>query len=657
MSFSPLSKLGIIQNQNYIPNSDFNNFPFASNATLGWSLKNGGTPDATTKLPTSAPSAAAAGTLSLSSVSGGSQISGTVSASLSSTAATTAGDMLITDALTLDTKAQATIQSFSFFYKVSANGTGTPNFSGTSSNAIGVAIYDATNSAWIQPAGVFNLVQSSGVGKATGTFQCPSNCTSVRLAVYFPNSTAASGGSPFTVIFDDFVLGPQGTVYGSPVTDWQSVSGMTAAGFGTPSVTSSFYRRVGDSYEYQVDITFGAAGTGAELNITLPSGVSIDVNKEPSAGIRTAIGDGVYRNTGSGAIQTGVVYYATGVVGVTVVTFYTTSVTVASGHTIGMTFRVPVSGLSSSVSMSNDTDTRVVALSASGTATGTIATSFASSGNANFPTATLNTHATYASGVYTIPVSGIYSISGNLNVIATFSTNYFDVGLFIDGTATDSQTSIPASGVAINQAIPFKFLRQLNAGQTISVRPQTNAGSPTYGANGRLIVERLSGPATIAASETNAASAGSSAGNSIANATLTFIDFPTATINTHGAITGAGSGNNTTYTSTWRFIAPISGTYLVSANITVVQSAATTTSLDTLCIIAKNGVGLLNGQRQNLASTVASTGYGSNVSGLIKANAGDAISIIGYQSNPGSTARNMEANSQANFVSIVRVGN
>ena len=225
--------------KNYITQGTFDNA-----ATTGWSLASS-TLDATSKLPNQASGSwgAAAGTLAISTVGAGSQLAGNYSLSLASSAASTAGNMLVSDALTLDLEAQASIQTFSFFYKI-ASGSANINLSGTSSNSIGVAIYDVTSGAWIDPAGRYNIVQSSGVGKASGTFQVPANCTSVRLAVYFPN---ASSGA-FTVYLDDFVLGPQVVQYGAPVTDWQSYT-PTLGGVGTAAGVSFKYRRIGDTIQ------------------------------------------------------------------------------------------------------------------------------------------------------------------------------------------------------------------------------------------------------------------------------------------------------------------------------------------------------------------------------------------------------------------------
>ena len=194
--------------KNYISKSFFDD-----NSTSGWSLART-TLDAISKLPNQAQGSwvSAANTLTLSTVGGGSQLGGLYSLSLASSAATTAGDMLVSDALTLDLEAQASVQTFSFFYKIAS---GALTLSGTSTNSIAVAIYDVTNGAWIDPAGRYNIVQSSSVGKCAGTFQVPSNCTSVRLAVYFPNATTGS----LTLYLDDVYLGPQVVQYGAPVTD------------------------------------------------------------------------------------------------------------------------------------------------------------------------------------------------------------------------------------------------------------------------------------------------------------------------------------------------------------------------------------------------------------------------------------------------------
>jgi hypothetical protein len=650
MSFSPLSKLGIIQNQNYIPNSDFNNFPFASNATLGWSLKNGGTPNATTKLPTSAPSAAAAGTLLLSSVSGGSQISGTVSASLSSTAATTAGDMLITDALTLDLKAQATIQSFSFSYKVSANGTGTPNFSGTSANAIGVAIYDATNAAWIQPAGVFNLVQSSGVGKASGTFQCPSNCTSVRLAVYFPNSTAASGGSPFTVIFDDFVLGPQTNPAGAAISDWVS-STPTYSNAGTTSLSVHSTRRVGDTLQIQGRTVFATAGAAAVLRLRIPSSIgTIDTTKVQTGNLAGTVGS--YNAQIGGSIFNGNVNLTTTANEVSFIPDGPGGAHLGSAFVLNTeltyTLSVPISGWSSNTVLSQDTDTRVVAGSFF-TTTSTVVTT--GGVNITYSGTSLDTHSAFSSGTtYTVPVSGVYRVfSQALFECSSFvSFDYVDLGIILNGGSVSiARTYIRNIGfVSLN---PTDVVLSLKAGDQLrsyALKASNNIGGAIYldGGFSKFLIQRLSGPATIAASETVAASYGTSAGQSFPHNTETVVIYGTKQFDTHGMMN----------TSTGVVTIPISGRYLVSSG-SYFGAAIVATATDVQTILKKSGVVV---QGTNITKSGTSAGQlTTQGTFLVQCNAGDTISISLLQANSASSAQSLITIATLNFINVVRVGN
>ena len=650
MAFSPLSNLGIIQNLNYIANSDFNTFPFASNATLGWSLKNGGTPDATTKLPTSAPSAAAAGTLSLSSVSGGSQISGTVSASLSSTAATTAGDMLITDALTLDTKAQASVQTFSFFYKVTSNGTGTPNFSGTSSNAIGVAIYDVTNSAWIQPAGVFNLVQSSLVGKAAGTFQVPSNCTSVRLAVYFPNSTAASGGSPFTVLFDDFVLGPQIVQFGAPVTDWQAFTPTVTTSTGTISnyTSSGFWRRVGGDMEVVGGIAFtSTSSVFADVLVSIPSFATIDLTKTLSQQVGYAAAYdaaiSIYEANVITNNATRVIIYSVDAsiarAGAASIT-NTSPFTFNTGDQISYSYKVPIQGWSSSVQMSNDTDTRVVAGSFYATSSTTVNTT---ASTITYSGTSLDTHGVFSSGTtYTVPVSGVYRIVSQalFNCTAFVATETVDLAVSVNGSAVSlSRTTVRNGG--FSSLNPAETVLSLKAGDTVTsyaVKASANISGTIYldGAYSKLLIQRLSGNATIAASETVAAKYWATASQTISAATRA--NYDGKIYDTHNAVTTGAS---------WVFTAPISGRYRTSLWFN--NSAAVTGNPYIDLYIdgsAYEGIVPIYG--------LAGTGTGSST---VYLNAGQTIQIRASGSYPMVGAATISNSARPSYIDIERIGN
>jgi hypothetical protein len=639
--------------KNYVVNGDFE-----QNTDTGWSLARS-TLDATTKLPNQVAASwtSAAGTLAKSVISSG-QLAGSYSLQLSSTAATTAGDMLVTNALALDLEAQASVQTFSFFYRVTSNGTGTPNFSGTSANAIGVAIYDVTNGAWIQPAGVFNLVQSSGVGKAAGTFQCPSNCTSVRLAVYFPNSTAASGGSPFTVVFDDFVLGPQVVQYGAPVTDFGSTPWSPVSTWNAGTTVTGTWRRVGDELEGYVKVSITNAGLvpATNLFVNLPSGYTIDTSKLllGTAGYATTVGRAELYNASGGAAHTAQVFYNTSSqIGV----FYTTATNGAQGNvtpsapfsfinnsSVHIYFSVPVVGLSSSVQMSNDTDTRVVAARYEASShTGAMV-----AGVVNYDTKIIDTHNAVTTGPswrFTAPVSGFYRVAGQIEANSS-GAGTVTVQVRKNG-ASSAQSNGPVNA-ATNFVTPqAESILSLSAGDYIEIVETPSTGTWTRGgipSTNYVNIERISGPATIAASETVAASYGTSAAPSIPHNSATIVVYPTRQFDTHGMMN----------TSTGVVTIPVSGKYLISAGHYFASAiGATATDVQTIC--RKNGFTV---QGTNVPKSGTSAGpLATQGTFVVQCNAGDTIGIFLLQANSAATAQSLLASAEFNYMTITRVGN
>jgi len=627
--------------KNYITNGNFEN-----SSTSGWNLARS-TLDATTKLPNQASGSwtAAAGTLSRTIVTSG-QLSGVASLSLASSAATTAGDMLVTDALTLDLEAQASVQTFSFYYRVTS-GASNGNFSGTSSNSIGVAIYvvdGALAGTWIQPAGVWSVNTASSVAavtaKAAGTFQVPSDATQVRLAVYFPNASTGA----ITVYLDDFVLGPQVVQYGAPVTDTQNMGAITIGATttaptkgGTRSVDRVLMRRVGDSaelvYEY-AQSTAGTAGTGTYL-FSLPSGFSFDTGKVTTSGGLIQSGRaGAVSSIGYGQLQwnsaTGYnanlelfayssnQFYA-------IVTSSQTSAGAGgsevdegwgtnfafSDSSVGfrLFLRTPILGWSSSVQMSNDTDTRVVDFSINPTSgitpTGTIALAFSSCTTVNWNTTpTKDSHGIYSNGVITIPVAGDYSCSAKFETQGTGGT-FWEICYVVNGTQV---AETPSKPTANNQYIAGSVLiPNLKAGDLLTIRLRTDCTSPVFVSSivNSLSLFRLSGPSAIAASEQIAASYWASA-NGTASTTAPF-NFDSKEFDSHGTVTTGVS---------WRFTAPRSDWYTVGF---VGNQTAGTNVYITL---------YKNGSAYKLINYGPATpGFNLACSTLVQLNAGDYIDI------------------------------
>lgn len=626
--------------KNYITYGDFEN----NDANTGWSLARS-TLDATTKLPNQAAGSwtAAAGTLSKSIVSSG-QLAGSYSLSLASSAATTAGDMLVTSALTLDLEAQASVQTFSFFYRV-VSGASNGNFSGTSSNSVGVAIYvvDGTLAGtWIQPAGVFNVVQSSGVGKASGTFQVPSDATQVRLAVYFPNATTGA----ITFYLDDFVLGPQTVQYGAPVTDWVdftptflNATTLNATGKTDPQ---GRYRRVGDSIEVQVTFQNGsggaAAGTG-DVALRIPAQLTVDTTK-----LTATVGG--YRADGFGTFSTST---APGQ-GVIVLNnhlyllkessndYYKIADLSASARW-SVKATVPIQGWSSTVQMSNDVSTRAVEFSVSQSTGATTTISSTPTKIANLNNVLLDTLNGWnvANSRYVIPVPGVYTIKASL-FIPTSPSPRVILGIFKNGAQAGPSSTTYAIGT-----LQCEVKLQCVAGDYIEIYGQLESGTLAVGgfSGTNFSVSLSQGPSAIAATETVAARYESSVGATFTVAGQT-INFDTKAFDTHNAVTTGAS---------WVFTAPVSGKYRVSSGVGGIFN--TTGGAGVFIEIVKG------------AATPLTRGYGGsptgafysscNVSDTVQLLAGETVKITAVRD--GGSANATSQTGRMVYVAIERIGN
>lgn len=549
---------------------------FESGTDSGWSLANSTLN--TIKLPNQAQGSWGSSSSLTKSISSSEKLAGAYSLKLSASVAAAAGDMLVTDAIDLDLEAQASVQTFSFYYKV-ISGDGNLDFSGTSSNTLGVAIYvvDGTLAGtWIQPAGVFNLVQKTGVGKASGTFQVPSDATQLRLAIYCANASAGS----FDILLDDFVLGPQAVQYGAPVSDWTDFA--LTSNWTTNTELLSKARRVGDVLEVQFSLRMLGTPTNADLLFQLPSQYQVDTVKllnssGPSRGghgwaeiFDSSAGDSNYfrtvwwRGDASGFRVKGVT--SNGSVTPAPIAY-------ANGDRITGTIFLPIQGWSSSVEMSNDTDTRVVAFRAVRSTTISIPDSNPT--NLPFISSSIesDTHGAYNEtlGGYVCPVSGYYNASGQVHFAsATSGTRNLQSIISLNGSYIANQLQPNTSGNTnlVNVSGNAFFC---NAGDVISIVAFQNeiSGSTALDVNGyTLSVFRISGPATIAASETVAVIAKVTAdGQSLLRNTVQTITGWTVSKDTHGIMDG----------STGVVSIPTSGYYEISLQ-TIWADQAWTTS-------------------------------------------------------------------------------
>jgi hypothetical protein len=624
--------------KNYITYNNFEN-----NATTGWSLCH-------SSITSNAPVSVASATVAFDSTHGGTsatasltfvtvssgQLAGTYSGSLVSSGATTAGDMLISQAYTIDLEDQAKVMTGKFYYKA-FSGSSNCNFSGTSSNSFAVWIYDVTNAAWIQPAGVYGMTQGSGVGYCTFTWQTPSNMSQFQVAIFFANATSGAA----TIYVDDFTVGPQTAPLGAIVTDWTAYTPTVGAGYGTPTLKDFYWARQGDSLLIKGDMTIGTV-SGATGTISLPTGLTIDPTKLANV---TIAGEFVTSTAGAplglvlanGKVSDGNTQVLTlGVQNSTTAGLSSRNVNAVLNTGDRFTFvtkPIPISGWSSTVQASNDTDTRVVAaryqISAS-----TANSSLASGGAAellDYDTKVIDTHGAVTTGAswkFTAPVSGYYRVSAVLYLIAVADQKALTVYVYKNGSVSTAIQRLYASG-ASDLIASGSAVVQLNAGDYVQIyaansdTSNRNIDTGTASSND-VSIERISGPATVAMSEQIVAVYQTAAAQTLTTATTTTIDFGTKVIDTHGAVTTGAS---------WKFTAPRSGFYDVKVHVSF-ASAAWTAGNYLEQSIRKNSTAtafLIKGIEASLTTYMS-----AQISTTVQLVAGDTIDYQIYQNSGGN---------------------
>lgn len=484
---------------------------------------------------------------------------GTGSLLLTKDAANRQGQGVSTD-FTIDSADQAKVINVSFDYAI-ASGT----FVSGDSSDVRVFLYDVTNAVLV-PVTPFTIQGgSTGSFKFTGVFQTASNSTSYRLILHIATTSA----SAYTFKFDNVVVGPQIVEYGSAVTDW--VAFTPTGSWVTNTTYTGYWRRVGDSMDIIWRVALSGAPTATSLTLNLPSGYSIDTTKITGGANRPIFGLSRIASGGN-SLEGTIVYEST----TSVRCFYAVTNTgtnpqpameanfsssapftaASPDNSLFYASGIPILGWSSTVLMSNDTDTRVVSavysLSANSART--------SGQTVIFDTKTFDTHGAFSTstGLFTCPVSGYYRITG---FSLTTSGTGVDLVVAKNGTQVKPLFTWTSTGNYFNGSAVI----QVVAGDTLSLQVD---GSVTVGGGAgigaaTLFIERLTGPSAIAATEKVYAVYKTSATTSMTSGTEYYMDWTTKIVDSHGAVLGNGSGNVTTTNTGWRFIAPRAGLYYI----------------------------------------------------------------------------------------------
>jgi hypothetical protein len=586
---------------------------------------------------------AAAGTLTLTA-STSSPLQKTTSGLLTSSAASTAGDMVVSSAFYIDAADQAKMLTISADTAVVS---GTINQSGTSANTFSWWIYDVTNAQWIQPAGVYNI---TGSGQTKGvTFQTSTNSTQYQLALI--NTVATTGAYSFKL--DELAVGPQVSNSAPAMSDWKQYS-PTFTNLGSVTGVLFYSRRVGDSLEVY---GYGLIGTGsaAQAQITLGynggnGNVTIDNTKITSG---STIGEATTSQSSTtyfGIVPlstSGANYFNLGIQSST-----TPGVTPVNGNATGLSAQyfsvhltVPVVGWSSNTASSADTDTRVIAFRSSGTPTGSIANTIST---LVYPSAAFDSSGSYSSstGKFTVPVAGYYEVSAFLGAVSTTyaSTNFATIIINQNSTAIASGSNQLSGSLSGTIYVNSSAIALCAAGDTLYTQGQTNNSSATVSI-AQMNIKRLSGPAVVQATESVNARYTLVSNSSIPNATVEALNSTYATYtkirDTHSAFS----------TTSGLYTAPVSGMYRYSEAVSMIPGTANTGVFELVC--AQSGSASVTSTRYVPFGTInAVTVAVSDDFYLLQ---GDTIGCSVLQNNGGSLSFTGTGN--ANSFSIERVGN
>lgn len=551
-------------------------------------------------------------------------------------------------AFTIDSGYQAQVLRISFPYSASANYLDT--ISGNLVNSdMQVFVYDVTNSQLIYVTE--QNIGASSQGQYVGSFQTSSNSTSYRLILHVASTNATS----YTLKLDNVVVGPQTLIKGAVDT---FLGQLTTTGSWVTNTTYTFnYWRRGDRLIADGVITLAGAPTSTNLNINIPSGLSIDSTKTSITTDANYLGSLSINDSGT-------TYYPGRVRGSGTTTnlrlmFINSSsvmdnitqaqpMTFGSGDTIFVRYEVPILGWSSNLQLSEDTGNKLIAASAR-LSTTTIA-------NANTPilfttidkdeTASF-TNTTFTE--YTVPETGWYDVSYSLFAnIASGTTSFWGYVLVDNSTGARVLNDFregdgTTENISLNNSGPL----YLTKGQTLRVGAQSagttfslSSLSGSAADANFFKVAKIATPQTLAGSETVAARYVSNSAQAVVSGnTIVYEDKIYDTHNAYNASTGiwtcpaSGYYNFENAFETAAFAGSI-GNYVTTSLVNITTGEAVYLGLTYV---------------QN-TSNIPKTAWGSTTMYCSKSN------TVKFSFTENSAATNLTTDILSNFMSITKVG-
>lgn len=155
------------------------------------------------------------------------------------------------------------------------------------SDSVKVYVYDVNNASMTELTSDNNpLFATTSRSKFTASFFADGTEKDYRLLIHVDTSVTDA----FLLRFDNVQATPDTFIPGAIITEWQS---FTPTGSWTVNTTyTGQYRRVGDSAEILYFVSLTGAPNAATLTIDMPTGLSIDTNKELTSATGHFVGIG-----------------------------------------------------------------------------------------------------------------------------------------------------------------------------------------------------------------------------------------------------------------------------------------------------------------------------------------------------------------------------
>lgn len=484
---------------------------------------------------------------------------------------------------TINKADQAKPLRFSFDYSVSTN------YSYTNNDLV-FYIYDVTNAVMIQPTPYV----LDGSGRASFEFQSNANSVSYRLIMHI----ATTNASAWTMNFVNVKVSPTPAPSMLNVRDKQYDLTVTGTGWTTVKAVGVPYKTKDGSWRLRFNIDGNVSSASRTTYTASISGVSFYAGTTQYV---TAYESGI-----SGAATT----YAIAASNTSNLTLYHGSDT-TSGY--GFSGDVALNSMPTwavdfyPVSLSDGAETRVVAASYNN------ATMY-NNHYLNYTGKILDTHNAYntSTGTFTAPVVGTYQI------MSTFLANDNDLKIYLYKNGSNAYTI----GSTYTQSANYLASASAMVAVSANVGDQFQIyyeGTSLAGTVGCVSFCRISGPATIAASEFVGAKYSTGAGQTM-SAADTIVNFNTKIYDTHNAVTTGAF---------WKFTAPSFGTYAISSHN---LAGSTSWSAGTFLrnTLYKNGSG--DSLAIRFIGTTATNYESIALSTTVKLNAGDYIDLRLYTS-------------------------